>query len=462
MLIILFSSFLLLTYPGLLFINRPIQSTSQYTPGPTHVQVDADENGNLYVVWEEFFEEPDATVFSVIKLRSYINSSWSPETIILPHHVPNSYEYVTYSEYATSPTSITCNDFGEIAVGWLNLGGSSLYRFAGPAFYRLYNGTHWSAIHQFTNCSDIAMFRLKYSKYGVLYAVWKQIEEENWQVYTRPIGSPDQPIPLLRSNETDTLISAGHPLELLPLSNGRLHYLWGYHSLHHRSYFNGTFSEIQNISTNIGTWKVTIDSAERIHLAWSQYTDWPQNLQNVTYCSLFNNTWEFPTLITDLGFLIDCDTDSTGNVQILWGQPDPSQHNLNGQAFSTIKPNGSTWDTPKPINIPSILSQLAMINTTHSHIFSIQHLNFFGFLIHGNNIYYTIVPTRQLFHHHAVTTAIISTKLIGSAAPIYFQRQLQMDQIRLLLLFIGVLVFIPLIIGALHRLKQNKKLTKPH
>ncbi|MFX1576074.1 MAG: hypothetical protein ACFFCF_02770 [Promethearchaeota archaeon] len=440
-----------------------MQSSARYTPGATHVQVDTDGNGIIHVVWQEFFEEPDASVYSVIKLRSYSNSSWSPEAIVLSPYTPNLYGYVTYDEYASSPTALTCNDAGQIAIGWFHLGGSSSTKFAGPAFYRFFNGTHWSAVHRFTNNTNIGMFGLKFSPIGILYAVWKEIEDSYgsaWQIYCQAIGSPDPPILLLRDSETETLVNWGHPLELLPEANGRLHFLWGYDSLHYRSYFNGTLSKIQNISTSVREWRAIMDSGHRIHLTWSQYTDWFAHLQNISYCSLYNATWDPTTLIADPGFLIDSGADSEGNVQVLWGYPDPAQYNLNGQAFSTIKPNGSTWSSPTPIQVPALLSQLAMINTTHSHVFSLHDLVCNGFLVHGNSLFYTIIPMRQLFHYHSIANTIISTTLIGPVAPIYFQRLELLFKFHMLFLFVGVPILLVTIIGCLHR-RTNIK-TKEH
>lgn len=418
-----------------------------HNTGPTRQQAVLDDNGQLHVIWEDITILPNGSVRLTIKYRYYDGQTWSQESSISNPRSPIWYSGWGGLSYLISPTTLSCSNNGQLAVGWIHMNGSSQISYTGTAYYRIYDGTEWSALQTLPNSSNIEVFKLQYSKDGKLFALWLDhkfpLDPNYWQLHWWEVGT--NPSQILVERNT----SQGYPRfpKLLPGNEGHLYAVWEQvapenmsNYIYFTSYQNETWSMptlVSDPTVDVGQWDAIITTNETIHVVWVGWQDY----NAILYHRAVHDDILGPiTTISDKfggAWYTEVAADSNGDLHVMWlGHYDQYPYTYN---YYSCKKIDSIWQECKPIiNLhrrDGESTNLVMSTATRSHVIQRQPVG----------------RSAQLVHYQIESDVAIPQAIIASSVPaLVFRLQLYAIA-KGFLLVIGVIIFLPLAVHLLRR-----------
>ncbi|MFX0169935.1 MAG: hypothetical protein ACFE89_11345 [Candidatus Hodarchaeota archaeon] len=358
--------FLFITY------SPVIQRLSQFPPiTPQELKATMGQHNRQQAIWADYIQTNDGSFRVVIKHSSYEGTVWS-EPVVLSNLVIPLFTLIPPGYWGPLNwrvvTSLACSDNGSMSAGWITYN-STFSNDVGSVQYVVHDGTEWSQSNSLTNQSNIANFQLRYSRDGVLFAAWLELNystysEARWKLYCWEVGSPSLPQLVFEGNESYYYDMDSVSFILLPGRNGSIHlFCKTPTSILFRANVNGTWSAIDSFSGNYyGVWGAAIDSQERIHLVYDYYNGFDDTA--LRYTSFFNGTWgSNETLVQGVSVVrLWLAVSSLNELQVLWAQIGQHAFSYN-PVFFTVKYFDGNWTSKiQVMGLPSgsIESQLVL------------------------------------------------------------------------------------------------------
>lgn len=432
---------------GLIFLFilvTPAMNTLNYSPhsGPISPKVVLDGTGRLHVFWGDLYQLTNGSKRVIMKYQTHQNGWVQPIALSNPFN-PQSLLCGEWYYYGDLRTTLTCDQDGQVAVGWVQKTADPLYEEIGIAYYRIYNGTNWSDIIELPIDNEVGFFDLQYSLNNTLYALYQEYNATDfWWLQFWEVGSASPPITLFEMGIYGSYY-LGNPKLLAGLED-HLFLFWGNQTergLCFRAYQNESWSSDIRVDEigEVDCWDVALGRDETIHVVWHNWVG------DTYYRQFQNQTWSLSTKlpITQFGWgWLDLEVDSENNLQLLWQEyyippPGPFYNPLTYHIYS-IKRIGTNWGSQSElfgVPLDNIEVALVMVDATQSHLVLRQWIRSASQLIH-----YSLEGSTATKVHTLAST--VAEMISGLQIYLLFNGGV---------LVLGVLVFLPIVVILLRR-----------